>query len=140
MAKPEEFLPMPPTEGPPLPRVLGQRWPGRTSISEEKLQELIDDVPDVDDPSEINYWEKVNDYQVYLEGWCDACLAGTGFPPIEEGMWDEKVEYIRDLTPGILDRKAKEKGLRLIKGGFKEKTDEDFPEHLYGVSYGIYEK
>jgi len=140
MPKPEDFLPMLPTKGPPLPRVLGQGWPGRTSISEKKLQELIDDVPDVDDPSKINYWIKETDYWGYLEGWSDACLTGTGFPPIEGGMWDEKVKYIRDLTPGILDRKAKEHGLRLIKGGFKEKTEEDFPEYLYGVTYGVYEK
>jgi len=29
-------------------------------------------------------------------------------------------------------------GLELIGGGFIEKTDEDYPEHLYGVTYGVY--
>ena len=32
MRKPEDFLPMPPTEGPPLPRVLGQKWPGQDTM------------------------------------------------------------------------------------------------------------
>lgn len=105
-----------------------------------KLKELIDDVPDVDDPDEINYWQAMDDKQVYLEGWSDQCLAGTGFPPIEGGEWDAKILYIRDLTPGILERKSKERNLELLYGGFYEKTDEDYTEHLYGVTYGVYRR
>lgn len=104
------------------------------------LKKLIDTVPDVDDPSKINYWVTVGDKEIYLEGWADKCLAGTGFPPMEDGEWDAKIDYIKDLTPGILERKAKERGLEFISGGFVEKTDEDYPEHLYGVTYGIYRK
>jgi hypothetical protein len=103
------------------------------------IKSLIDEVPDVDDPAEINYWKKLDGKWVYLEGWCDECLAGTGFPPIEDGEWDAKVDYIRGFTKEILERKARERNLHLIKGGFYEKTDEDFPEHLYGVTWGLYE-
>lgn len=102
------------------------------------LMELIKKVPDIDDPARINYWETLNGYSIYLEGWSDECLAGTGFPPIESGEWDEKVAYMEDLTPQILRDKAKEYGLELIGGGFIEKTEEDYPEHLYGVTYGVY--
>ncbi len=102
------------------------------------LKKLIDEVPDVDDPSQINYWITVGDKEIYLEGWVDSCLAGTGFPPIEGGEWDQKIDYMKDLTPDILKRKAKERNLEFISGGFVEKTDEDYPEHLYGVTYGIY--
>lgn len=105
-----------------------------------KIKQLIDEVPDVNDPTGVNYWVEVDDELVYLEGWCDECLAGTGFPPIGGGEWDQKIEYMRDLTPSILERKAKERNLELIYGGFVEKTEEDYPEHLYGVTYGVYRK
>lgn len=130
------FLPMPPDEGPPLPRRLGLKWPG-IGITELKIRELIDQVPDEDDPDILSYWVEVDDKMVYLEGWSDKCLAGTGFPPMEEGEIARKVAYIEDLTPGILERKAKERGLRLLEGRFVETPYED---NLYGVSYGIYEK
>ena len=106
----------------------------------QAVQRLIEEVPDVDDPAEINYWKPLGNKWVYLEGWIDSCLAGTGFPPMEEGSWDAKVDYIKSLTPGILRRKAKERGLRLIEGGFVAKTDEDFPEHLYGVTWGLFDR
>ncbi|PKL78939.1 MAG: hypothetical protein CVV27_02640 [Candidatus Melainabacteria bacterium HGW-Melainabacteria-1] len=112
----------------------------RANPIDPAIKELIDEVPDVDDPASINYWKRLDHKWVYLEGWGDQCLAGTGFPPIEEGEWDAKVEYIRDLTPAILERKAVERNLRLVKGGFYEKTEEDYPEHLYGVTWGLYEK
>lgn len=106
------------------------------SVIKEKLQELIEGVPDENDPDVLSYWQKANDNEVYLEGWADLCLAGTGFPPMEEGETARKVAYIEDLTPEILQRKAKERGLKLIEGGFKETPD---AENLYGVTYGIYE-
>lgn len=109
-------------------------------IPSKKLKELIDGVPDVKDPAKINYWVKVNDEWIYLEGWSDACLAGTGFPPIEGGEWDEKIDYIKELTPGILRKKAKEYDFELIIGGFIEKTDEDFTKYLYGITYGVYRR
>ena len=135
------FLPMPPDEGPPLPRALGQRWPGKGGISERKLQELIDEVPDVNDPDILCYWVEVGDKMVYLEGWCDKCLISTGFPPIEEGNHEEKIAYIKDITEETLKRKAEERGLRLIRGGFVETIEAPhYTANLYGISYGIYEK
>jgi len=109
------------------------------SIRKEKLQELINKVPDVGAPEEtcISYWQKVQGRFVYLEGWADACLAGTGFPTMEEGETARKIAYIEDLTEEILPRKAKEKGLKLIEGGFIETPD---AENLYGVTWGVYER
>ena len=54
----KRFLPMPPDEGPPLPRSLELRWPGK-GISEEKLRELIDQVPDLDEPDVLSYAEEM---------------------------------------------------------------------------------
>lgn len=103
----------------------------------KEVESFIDDVPDENDPDVINYWQRIDDFAIYLEGWCDECLAGTGFPPMERGETREKVDYIRGLTPGILEKKAKEHNLTLLQGGFKELEDAD---HLYGVTWGIYRK
>lgn len=136
------LLPMPPDEGPPLPRGLELRWPG-VGVTELKLRELIDRVPDIDDPGVLSYWVEVGDKLVYLEGWCDMCLISTGFPSMERGNHQEKIAYIEDITKQTLERKTKPKEnpygkeLRLIRGGFEELPD---AENLYGVSYGIYEK
>lgn len=131
-----DLLPMPPDEGPPLPRVLGVEWPGK-EITERKLRELIDQVPDLDAPEVLSYWVQVGDKMVYLEGWSDKCLIGYGFPPIEKGNHEEKIARIEQLTQEMLPRKAKEKGLRLVRGRFVETPD---AINLYGVSYGIYQK
>jgi hypothetical protein len=110
-------------------------------ISERKLQELIGEVPDVNDPDRICYWVEADDEMVYLEGWCDKCLIGTGFPTIEAGNHEEKIDYIKDITKETLKRKAKERGLRLIRGGFVETIGPPYyTANLYGVSYGIYQK
>lgn len=112
-------------------------------VSDEKLEQLINEVPDTTDTRQINYWKKVNDEVIYLEGWCDKCLMGTGFPPMEEGETASKIAYMEGLTPGILETKAKAKEnpwgieLKLVKGGFVELEDADF---LYGVTYGVYER
>ena len=37
-------------------------------ISDEELQRLIGEVPDTDDTMQINYWKRVNDEVIYLEG------------------------------------------------------------------------
>jgi len=136
------FLPMPPDEGPPLPRGMELRWPG-IGITELKLRELIDQVPDLDAPGVLSYWVEVQDKLIYLEGWCDKCLIGTGFPSMERGNHQEKIAYIEDITEQTLERKTKPKEnpygkeLRLIRGGFEELPN---AVSLYGVSYGIYEK
>jgi len=108
-------------------------------IDEKRLQKLIDAVPDIGDPEEtcISYWQKVGDKLLYLEGWADACLAGTGFPLMEEGETARKIAYIEDLTKEVLPRKAKERELKFLEGGFRETPD---AENLYGVTWGIYEK
>ncbi len=111
-------------------------------ISDEELQRLISEVPDTDDTMQINYWKRVNDEVIYLEGWCDKCLAGTGYPPMERGETALKLGYIEDLTPGILERKARGDEnpwgieLKLVKGGFVELEEADY---LYGITYGIYQ-
>jgi hypothetical protein len=109
----------------------------QTRASRSDIEKVIDAIPDVDDPDVINYWQSIGDEEVYLEGWSDKCLAGTGFPKMEAGGTSEKVDYIRDLTRDILERKGREKGLTLIEGGFIEL---DEAENLYGITYGVYRK
>lgn len=113
-----------------------------SGISEEKLREFIDKVPDENDPDIICYWRKIGDQVVYLEGWADECLVNTGFPTMERGNHQEKINYIEDLTNVTLAKKTKpeenpwEVELKLIRGSFVELPE---AENLYGVSYGIYE-
>lgn len=178
----KDFLPMPPDEGPPLPRGLGVRWPGtRSPIIHEAITEspdpaelmpvevtsafprgafsvlsaeeqaaidnLIEEVPDKNDTFAINYWRDMNGKKVYLEGWCDKCLAGTGFPSIGGGDWDEKIQYMVRDAHRILIEKQEEKNrpiglyppghLNLIEGGFREFEAGD-REWLYGVTWGLY--
>ncbi len=95
------------------------------------------DIPDVNNPDRVNYWKTVGGKEVYYEGWCDKCLAGTGFPKKAAGGIEAKIDYIRDLTPGILERKAKERGLTLIRGDFVELPD---AKNLYGATIGVFEK
>lgn len=106
-------------------------------ITMEEIKKLVDEVPDVNDPAKINYWVAKDGILIYLEGWSDACLAGTGFPLMTEGGHESKIAYIKDLTPDILKKKAEEKDLRLIKGGFIETES---ATNLYGVTYGVYRK
>jgi len=135
-----------PFERPPLseeeiaklvPACAGRDGEHPQDITMDEIRKLVDEVPDVDDPARTNYWVPKNDILIYLEGWSDACLAGTGFPLITEGDHENKINYIRDLTPGILKRKAEERGLRLIHGGFMEREG---ATNLYGVTYGVYRK
>jgi len=136
------LVPRPPDDGPPRRRGMELRWPG-IGITELKLRELIDQVPDLDAPGVLSYWVEVQDKLIYLEGWCDKCLIGTGFPSMERGNHQEKIAYIEDITEQTLERKTKPKEnpygkeLRLIRGGFEELPN---AVSLYGVSYGIYEK
>ena len=102
-----------------------------------ELPQIIQGVPDKSSPALINYWLDRGDYKVYIEGWSDQCLQGTGFPKMEGGETENKIVYMQDLTPGILKRKAKEQGLEMIDGSFVELPDRT---NLYGVTYGIYKK
>ena len=94
-------------------------------------------VPDEPKPSEIMYEISDNDRTLWLEGWCDGCIAGKGFPPKGEGRLQEKLDHIRDLTPGFLEGRAERRGMRVRDMGFVPLDDR---EHLYGVSWGVFEK
>jgi hypothetical protein len=100
--------------------------------NDEPLKSFADEVPDVNDPNRINYWKTIDGKQVYMEGWSEKCYAGTG---LGEYDTEGKLNHARDLTPQILAKKAKEKGLRLLKGEFIETPDKDF---VYGVTVGIF--
>jgi len=60
----KDFLPMPPDEGPPLPRGLGQRWPGKENkpsdlqraeqIIHDLIAEIEDKITSSTDPVEIS--------------------------------------------------------------------------------------
>lgn len=112
-----------------------------------KIDELIEDVPDENDTMEINYWVGFNGEFVYLEGWIDKCLAGTGFPEMEGGEWDKKVEYMVRVGGRTLIEKQEERNrprvgpgfFRLIEGGFREFEAGD-RDWLYGVTWGVYTK
>ena len=94
-------------------------------------------VPDEPKPSEIMYEVSDNDRTLWLEGWCDGCIAGKGFPPKGEGGLQEKLCHIRDLTPRLLEERAENRDMRVRDMGFVPLDDR---EYLYGVSWAIFEK
>jgi hypothetical protein len=93
-------------------------------------------VPDEPKPSEIMCEISDNDRTLWLEGWCDGCIAGKGFPPKGEGGLQEKLDHIRDLTPGFLEGRAEDRNMRVRDMGFVPLDDR---EYLYGVSWAIFE-
>ncbi|MFX1482530.1 MAG: hypothetical protein ACFFCP_04995 [Promethearchaeota archaeon] len=94
-------------------------------------------VPDLPKPSEIMAEIQGKDRMLWLEGWCDGCIAGKGFPLKGEGMLKEKIDYLRDITPGFLEGRAKERGMTVQWSGFLPLRDKEF---LYGVSWAIFRK
>ncbi|MHA1961177.1 MAG: hypothetical protein ACW99U_13190 [Candidatus Thorarchaeota archaeon] len=94
-------------------------------------------VPDIPEPSEIMAEIKSGDRILWLEGWCDGCIADRRFPPKGEGMLQEKLDYIGELTPGFLEKRAKSRGKVLLWSGF---VPLDGKDHLYGVSWGVFGK
>ncbi|MFX1263702.1 MAG: hypothetical protein ACFFAZ_16755 [Promethearchaeota archaeon] len=94
-------------------------------------------VPDIPEPSKIMTEIQGKDRVLWLEGWCDGCIASKGFPPKGEGMLQEKLDHIKDLTPGFLEKRAKERGMKVRWSGFLPLREK---EYLYGVSWGIFEK
>ena len=94
-------------------------------------------VPDEPKPSEIMYEISDDDRTLWLEGWCDGCIAGKGFPPKGEGGLQEKLSHIRDLTPRFLEGRAENRNMRVRDMGFVPLDDR---EYLYGVSWAIFEK
>jgi len=110
-----------------------------------EIDRFIEDVPDANDTLAINYWRDWKGKKVYLEGWIDQCLAGTGFPPMAGGEWDSKIEYMVRVTRRTLIEKQEERNRPyigpghwpLIEGGFREFEAGD-KNWLYGVSWGVY--
>ncbi|MHA1936175.1 MAG: hypothetical protein ACW97A_12935 [Candidatus Thorarchaeota archaeon] len=94
-------------------------------------------VPDIPKPSEIVAEIQDKDRLLWLEGWCDGCIDSKGFPPKGEGMLQEKLDYIRDSTPGFLEDRAEERGMTVQWSGFLPLDDKEF---LYGVSWAIFRK
>ncbi len=94
-------------------------------------------VPDLPKPSEIIAEIQDNNRTLWLEGWCDGCIASKGFPLKSEGMLQEKLDHIRELTPGFLEERAKKRGMTVQCSGFIPLKDKEF---LYGVSWGIFHK
>jgi hypothetical protein len=94
-------------------------------------------VPDIPRPSEIFAQIKGKDRTLWLEGWCDECIASKGFPPKGEGMLREKLDYIRKITPELLQERATERNMTVLGSGFIPLRDK---EHLYGVSWAVFTK
>lgn len=94
-------------------------------------------VPDVPVPSDLFAEIKAKDRILWLEGWCDGCIAGKGFPPKGKGMLQEKLDHIREITPEFLQDRAKKKGMVVQWSGFLPLQNK---EHLYGVSWAIFTK
>ncbi|MFW9787544.1 MAG: hypothetical protein ACFFE2_10175 [Candidatus Thorarchaeota archaeon] len=92
-------------------------------------------VPDLPKPSEIFAEVQDKDRLLWLEGWCDGCIAGKGFPPKGKGMLQEKLDYLRKLTPEILEERAKDRGMSVQWSGFLPLSDKEF---LYGISWGVF--
>ncbi|MFX1367641.1 MAG: hypothetical protein ACFFAY_03480 [Promethearchaeota archaeon] len=92
-------------------------------------------VPDIPKPSEIMAEIRGKNRVLWLEGWCDGCIADAGFPAKGEGMLQEKLDYIREITPEFLEKRARNKGMKVQWWGFLPLDDKEF---LYGVSWGVF--
>lgn len=104
---------------------------------EDILTLVTELVPDKGQPSEIIAKIETRDRTLWLEGWCDGCIAGRGFPPKGQGMLKEKLDYIREVTPGFLRQRAADRDMTVEWSGFLPLNDK---EHLYGVSWAIFTK
>ncbi len=109
-------------------------------ITRAQLLDILGKVPDVNDTGEINYWVDVGDKKVYIEGWCDKCIAGWGYPKRdEEGAYETFFEVGERLTPEIIERKASDnpfnEKLKLLEGGWVGTPN---AKNLYGITWGVY--
>ena len=103
----------------------------------ELMSLVVNLVPDLPEPSEIMAEIRAKERVLWLEGWCDGCIASKGYPKKGEGMLEEKLDHIRELTPRFLDARAKERGMTVQSFGFVPLSDKKF---LYGVSWGIFHR
>lgn len=104
---------------------------------EEILALVAELVPDIPRPSDIFAEINGKDRTLWLEGWCDGCIAGQGFPPKGQGMLEEKLDHIREKTPGLLRQRAAKRNMTVQWSGFIPLKDK---EHLYGVSWAVFTK
>ena len=104
---------------------------------EDILTLVAELVPDIPRPSEIFAEIEAGDRTLWLEGWCDGCIAGRGFPPKGRGMHEEKLSYICEITPEFLRKRAADKDMIIEWAGFIPLKDR---EHLYGVSWAVFTK
>ncbi|MHA1495557.1 MAG: hypothetical protein ACTSRQ_16260 [Candidatus Thorarchaeota archaeon] len=102
---------------------------------DEILALVAELVPDIPKPSEIFAEIRGKDRMLWIEGWCDGCIASEGFPSKNEGMLQEKLAYIREATPKFLRQRAEEKGMDIMWSGFIPLEDKEF---LYGVSWAVF--
>ncbi len=94
-------------------------------------------VPDIPRPSEIIAKVEAGDKILWLEGWCDGCIADRGFPPKGQGLLKEKLDYIREITQGFLRQRAADRDMTVEWSGFIPLKGK---EHLYGVSWAVFTK
>lgn len=104
---------------------------------EEILALVAELVPDIPRPSEIIAEIQGKGRTLWLEGWCDGCIAGKGFPPKGQGMLKEKLDHISEVTPSFLRQRAEERNMAVQWSGFIPLKDK---EHLYGVSWAVFTK
>jgi len=104
---------------------------------DEILTLVAELVPDILKPSELFAEIKGKDKTLWLEGWCDGCIAGKGFPLKGAGMLKEKLDYIRKVTPEFLQQRAAERNMTVLWSGFIPLEDKEF---LYGVSWAVFAK
>ena len=104
---------------------------------EDILALVAEIVPDIPRPSEIVAKIEAGDRTLWLEGWCDGCIASRGFPPKGQGGLKEKLDYIRRATPGFLQQRAANRDMTVKWSGFIPLNNK---EHLYGVSWAVFTK
>ncbi|UCE80525.1 MAG: hypothetical protein JSV94_05040 [Methanobacteriota archaeon] len=104
---------------------------------EDILALVAELVPDIPQPSEIFAEIEAGDRTLWLEGWCDGCIAGMGFPPKGRGALEEKLNYINKVTPEFLRKRAADREMTIEWSGFIPLKDK---EHLYGVSWAVFTK
>lgn len=102
----------------------------------EIIDEIVQNIPDSDFPSDVGGIRKIKDYFIYIEGWSDRCFSNMDLETREE-----KIEMAKKLTPKILENQPdlpQNKILRnkkLIYQKFIELPD----NHVnYGISIGFY--
>lgn len=104
---------------------------------EDILTLVTELVPDMEQPSEIIATIEARDKVLWLEGWCDGCIASRGFPTKGQGMLKEKLDYIREVTPEFLRQRAADRDMTVEWSGFIPLNDK---KHLYGVSWAVFTK